>query len=219
MLKKSKKIGFTLAETLITLGIIGVVAALVIPPLISQYEQTQNIVAWKKIYSTIDQAQRQIMNDNGGSLTNGFGLITSADRVASSNNFAVGFIPYLRVVKQCGADPSAIQQGCYSGTFKALTDDYTVTNYPATYNASVILNDGAFVLFYSGTTSGTFSNDSHLFIDVNGSKLPNRFGKDIFDMFYNSTKGIFVPNNYGSTNQKCDGDGWNCSSYYLINNN
>ena len=48
--------GFTLAEVLITLGIIGVVAALTIPTLISNTTGAQFKTAYKKALSTLNQA-------------------------------------------------------------------------------------------------------------------------------------------------------------------
>lgn len=47
--------GFTLAEVLITLGIIGVVAAITIPSLISNYQMTANRTRLKKIVSILNQ--------------------------------------------------------------------------------------------------------------------------------------------------------------------
>ena len=50
------KKGFTLAEVLITLGIIGVVAALTMPTLMSNYRKHQTVTQLKKAYSEISQA-------------------------------------------------------------------------------------------------------------------------------------------------------------------
>ena len=47
---------FTLAEVLITLGIIGIVAAMTLPSLVQNYKEKQTVVALKKIYSTMSQA-------------------------------------------------------------------------------------------------------------------------------------------------------------------
>ena len=49
------KKAFTLAEVLITLGIIGVVAALTMPALIANYKKQQTIVQLKKAYTTLAQ--------------------------------------------------------------------------------------------------------------------------------------------------------------------
>lgn len=62
-----KKLAFTLAEVLITLGIIGVVAALTLPALISNYKKQETTARLKKFYSTMSQAIILSENDNGSS--------------------------------------------------------------------------------------------------------------------------------------------------------
>ena len=57
------KKGFTLAEVLITLGIIGVVAAMTIPTLVSKSQQRQHVVAWRKAYAEIYHALRLMQAD------------------------------------------------------------------------------------------------------------------------------------------------------------
>lgn len=57
--------GFTLAEVLITLGIIGVVAALTLPSLITQHRRTEYSARLKKFYSTMEQAIRMSEMENG----------------------------------------------------------------------------------------------------------------------------------------------------------
>lgn len=59
------KKGFTLAEVLITLGIIGVVAAMTMPTLINNINNKQNIAALKKAYSLISQAGVDVIRENG----------------------------------------------------------------------------------------------------------------------------------------------------------
>ncbi len=59
-----RKRAFTLAEVLITLGIIGVVAAMTIPVLITKYQKEQIVVRLKKTYTVMNQAVRMsIAND------------------------------------------------------------------------------------------------------------------------------------------------------------
>ncbi len=52
----AKKIAFTLAETLIVMGIIGVVAALTIPNLNSSTADKEKVAKVKKIYQNLDDA-------------------------------------------------------------------------------------------------------------------------------------------------------------------
>ena len=58
-------LGFTLAEVLITLAIIGVVAALTIPTLISKYQEKQVVSSLTKIYSTLSQAYQMMQAEYG----------------------------------------------------------------------------------------------------------------------------------------------------------
>ena len=56
---------FTLAEVLITLGIIGVVAAMTLPSLINNTEKQERREALKKAYSVLQQALLMYQKDNG----------------------------------------------------------------------------------------------------------------------------------------------------------
>lgn len=57
--------GFTLAEVLITLGIIGVVAALTMPSVINNYKEKETIAKLKKTYSVLSQAYITASNKYG----------------------------------------------------------------------------------------------------------------------------------------------------------
>lgn len=59
------KIGFTLAEILITLGIIGVVAAMTIPILMTAYQKKQTVTRLKRAYSIVQQSIRLSEDENG----------------------------------------------------------------------------------------------------------------------------------------------------------
>lgn len=59
------KKGFTLAEVLITLGIIGVVAAMTIPTLMTKYAKQRTETQLVKFYSMINQTLKMSVADNG----------------------------------------------------------------------------------------------------------------------------------------------------------
>lgn len=67
------KKAFTLAEVLITLGVIGVVAAMTLSVLINKYRERQYVVGLKKAVAIIDNAYRLAIYENGGS--NDFGYL------------------------------------------------------------------------------------------------------------------------------------------------
>lgn len=56
---------FTMAEVLITLGIIGIVAAMTLPALVAKYQKNVTSNRLKKIYSTLSQALNRSQVDNG----------------------------------------------------------------------------------------------------------------------------------------------------------
>ncbi len=60
-----KKQAFTLAEVLITLGIIGVVAAMTIPILMTAYRKKQTVTRLKRAYSIVQQSIRLSEDENG----------------------------------------------------------------------------------------------------------------------------------------------------------
>ena len=58
-----KKLGFTMAEVLITLGIIGIVAAMTIPQVINGYKEREYIAKLKKFYTIINQTMMMAVED------------------------------------------------------------------------------------------------------------------------------------------------------------
>lgn len=97
MLKTLKALqGFTLAEVLITLGIIGIIAAMTIPSLLNQTNNTQYVSAFKKEYSTFSQAYNKFVAD-GNSMQDAFPGTNNG--AAALNKIA----PYLNLSKNCGA--------------------------------------------------------------------------------------------------------------------
>lgn len=107
-MKKNKlKFGFTLAEVLITLGIIGVVAALTLPTLIQHHKKSVVETRLKKFYTTMNQAILMAKNDYGDFENWDFFLGNKYDEEANLINqseatkarFEKYFKPYLNIVK------------------------------------------------------------------------------------------------------------------------
>lgn len=103
---------FTLAEILITLGVIGVVAALTIPTLISNYQKAQYITALKKAYSQFNQVLSQIALDNGcsGDLACTGLFQAAAWGFDTSQPVGEELIKYFKVAQNCGLDTN---QACF----------------------------------------------------------------------------------------------------------
>ena len=60
-----RRAAFTLAEVLITLGIIGVVAAMTLPTLVANYKEKQRVTQLKKSYSVLQQAFLRAVEKHG----------------------------------------------------------------------------------------------------------------------------------------------------------
>lgn len=200
--------GFTLAEVLITLGIIGVVAAMTIPALISSTNDNELRAALKKEVSVISQAAMQMAADNGGTLQGLF--VYNVDNTTP-------FVKYLSAVNICNGNIDT--KGCWHFNGKWLRSDGTtpyLSDYTAFYasNSGIVLKDGTLVLvgnggsstctgawvgFENGGTrnwvSGQPADCEVVFVDVNGFKGPNRISKDIFALSIREP-GIVYPGVY-----------------------
>ena len=100
------KKGFTLAEVLITLGIIGVVAAMTLPTLVQNYKEQETVTRVKKFYSVFSQAYAMAVLENGTIDT--WGLVNSErdkdgmyteDSLKQNEIFIQKIAPYLKKIK------------------------------------------------------------------------------------------------------------------------
>ena len=191
--------GFTLAEVLITLGIIGVVAAMTMPSLINSTQKKELVAQYKKAYSVISQAYLMILNDNGGSLE---GVFTS------NNDYIDIFSKYIKNVKKCQTNDQITR--CYIDSFKTLSGR---TIYGDT-GSTLTTPDGAILLFHHFNSSCTSTTEleepigcGRIRVDVNGVKKPNTVGYDIFDI-YITQKGILPRGHENTTIEEINSEGW-----------
>ena len=191
----TKRFGFTLAEVLITLGIIGVVAAMTIPTLISNTNGAKFRSQFKKTLSTLNQAglmaQAQYDFDYAGAtggITTGSGESAttsdcgSGDDPNSDMTFCALLNGTLTGYQYMGKPNSGAEEdtSTFSYSFTSTTLD-AASNY-IVYS----LADGSMVGFdpsatgcsvAPGKTAGDLVVDAPEcigFIDVNGATLPNR---------------------------------------------
>lgn len=176
------KKAFTLAEVLITLGIIGVVAAMTMPTLIQNHQKRSLEVATQKFYSMMSQAVRQYMADEDVDDLRNTWLASdnqddwrSPQAKASIENFITR---YLKVVKECTDNADE----CFAEKYKTWDNqEVSMNNF---YN-SYVLSDGSVVLAEHVGTYGPIA----LYVDVNGKKGPNKIGYDLWnmDIFYDGS--------------------------------
>ncbi len=194
----NKLIGFTLAEVLITLGIIGVVAAMTLPSLIANYKRKVVVTQLKKTYSTLSQAFERSKADYGDSsnwdLGGNYLLSVNEVRKVTENFSKIYLIPYLSKVKE--AKYTSWKDVGY--TYIKISSDWTTEQNLNSPGQILILSDGT-ILQVSVVTSnyGTIEDRDDriiaimIYADVNGLKNPNELGKDIFAFRMSLTDGKF----------------------------
>ena len=204
-----KKSAFTLAEVLITLGIIGVVAALTVPAIITKYKKVVTIAKLKKTYSILNQIAMHSIDDNW--ISDLSSLDFNAEAV--ENYFKTYWQPYFK-------DSIVISENGYqlygtSRPFSGLNGSAGSIGILTSYSEGRIYfttSDGTgyclMLLTYVNDGDNTviqFNSKPSVFVDINGTKKPNTFGKDvfIFDFYENTVKPRGANQNMETLNNNC----------------
>ena len=192
-------LGFTLAEVLVTIGIIGIVAALTIPNLTRKWEERAIISKYKKMYSTLANAYNRAVADNGS---------PEYWDLSDKSSLLKMLEPYLNVTERCYN-----KKGCVSdGLFNALSGEVRYgrisqnTAYPKLrLNGGfslVVLDpihngceyDSTYTNSEGNTVTSHITNDcgpiTGVITNAKGKNYINYLGKDHF-MFQVTTKGIY----------------------------
>lgn len=195
------KKGFTLAEVLITLGIIGVVAAMTIPTLIAKLRNTRDSAALKEDFSILKQMMLSA-NDDGA-----MGEIVVGNNMDEMKKwFNTYFLPYIKVVNVCYGT-----NGCFPEKIKTSNGSKWPASKPCgAASIAFTLNNGSYVCMddFGDTRFGVEPRGVTIgiLVDVNGDKNPNQFGKDIFAFVFKDES--LVPGGYDMTQAQIDE---NCS--------
>ena len=194
---KNRKAAFTLAEVLITLGIIGVVAAMTLPTLIQNHQKQVWATSAKKSYAVISNMLQKMMADEGASSITNTTLFTDGLCTTSNNcedsygnpGILKNLIPkYLKVTKTCedsecnikyrravlkGNNVLEVEPDLYSVSFLMFSD--------GTKPYGFYTNDGKIYYFdLWGRYGESASASIKVCFDINGEKGPNTRGRDVF---------------------------------------
>ena len=234
----SRKIAFTLAEVLITLGIIGIVAAMTMPVLIQKTKEKETISKLKKFNSVMNQAFTIAKVQNGE--VEDWGLQVAGQTAdPDENQQAIDkqmkdkvwniLSPNLKITSRCTATKGDCVQ------YDRYSLDGTKFDY---FEPMVIFADGSVIV---GTTvksptcegvRGTSENLKHVcgevFVDINGPKPPNATGKDVF-IFYFTKYGVlpagtkdetvFTMDKYCNKGETNILNGYGCAAWIIYNEN
>lgn len=215
------KTGFTLAEVLITLGIIGIVAAMTLPTLVGNYRKKELEVRLKKAYSVINNVHNtlHLKYDN---VYNYF--VTDNPTIELRRAHFEAFFNELQAPERCGSLRNITSKKCFDTTTGSLRSIYKTLNNKETLNTTNMLQENAIIdrdgtIYFVGNVVNFQWNNSYT-VDINGKKGPNRAGYDVFIFFFDTKDDKLTPYRL---NGFCDKDnsnvhnGFGCT-YYAVNN-
>lgn len=161
--KRHTKNGFTLAEILITLGIVGVIAAMTLPTLINNAAEKELKTAYKQAYA--DMANAVILTSSEQLFLPRNGTIF--DWAPNVSNF-ITLSAKFKIQKSCLYD--ANPYGCWKQITTSQESDQVHAGCPS---------------FIDASGRSWLNENMAIFVDVNGFKGPNIYGKDRWPLYLN----------------------------------
>lgn len=210
----AKNRAFTLAEILITLGVIGIVAAITIPSISHTLYEKRTVALLKETQSIMAQAVRAAEEEDGE--VSGWGLKNNASE-NDAKIIAEKLLKHIKVAQDCQTyDPQGI---CMPNvTYKCLNGSYWSNYATARGYYKIKLNNGVGLLWRSGSPADVEKGVYIDFIlDVNGKTPPNVIGQDVFELFYekSSVRAAGAPGYAASDQCRKNGTGWGCTYHVL----
>lgn len=192
MFNKNKK-AFTMAEVLMVLGIIGVVAALTLPNLKDNADEQFYVAKAAKVYSEMETAFSRAQMKYGENIADWSGVANNT----TGTGIASKMKKYMDVTTDCGT-------GANSRCWRSSTENNSAYK--------IELKDGTTMSFYNNIQVSAFANSPFpgiILLDLDGpAKGPNTMGIDQFMVSYNAKKissGIDMVGYNGVTSPTSDG--------------
>lgn len=190
------KVGFTLAEVLVTLGIVGVVSALTVPSLMKNHQRQVFVTQLHKVYNEMQQAVDMYVADNRYTSLGESRLRNNASELKNFVN------TYFKIVKDCGTH----YVPCFADEYSSLNGD-TASIKNGLCNMIVTIADGASICFdvakmdnetnedgedlTSANSVGTDGEIMVVEVDINGKQGPNVYGRDMFNFVVGKNGNIY----------------------------
>ncbi len=232
----SRKFGFTLAEVLITLGIIGVVAAMTMPSLIQKYQERETVVKLKKFYSTLSQSYLFAVQKYGtpsewGISDRSVGTTNEDDDSFVSdggNLIKQRLFENVKKIKDC--DDAKKSDRCTASEYYYLNGNKDTLANNGSTTAGVMADGSVFLILpqmgqqWDNRGNGALSQVFGLiYLDTNGKNPPNTYGKDLF-FFYLTNKGIVPAGTEDEAKgnwpfSSCHQKGAGCAAWVIYNEN
>lgn len=166
-----KKNAFSLAEIVVTIAVLGVIAAITVPSLQADARKKAQAAQIKKVYSELNQAVNLFTSDNGTI------KMYRASAFTDQESFEEKFVKkYLNVVKVC---PKGDSKDCFSDEIKAVSNLYP----------SYLLDNGVALQFQVAFPATRSTLRSPIIVDINGPNKPNKTGRDVFAFAFDYNNG------------------------------
>lgn len=162
------KKGFTLAEVLVTLGIIGVVSAMTVPTLMQNYQRKSYVTQLHKFYTELSQALIQYQTDKNA-------LNLREAGFTSDDNIYQFMKSYFKIVQDCGTDRTP----CFPEEYRKLSGITTKEGWVSKRHY-VLASGSAIGTYYRSDVDNLIAE---FWIDINGQQGPNVVGRDLFALY------------------------------------
>lgn len=161
------KKAFTLSEVLITLTVIGIISLLVLPNLITNYENKSYVAQLLTTYNLISNASNQLLTKE---------RVNNLANTSLSDNPKEFLTKYFNITKDCGDSP----ENCFNASYRSL-DGSKTENMTVSDSYCVTIATGAAICMSKMTyDTDSAKGFSTIKIDVNGLEHPNMGGRDLF---------------------------------------
>ena len=186
--------GFTLAEVLITLAVIGIIAAIILSQLITNYKKKETVVRLKKAYSVVSQILMASQADNGD--------IATWEVLSDGHDF---FETYIKNYVQYTKEYFSSELWDIASRKLLNGKNYGGTTYASSSKTSYhfLTNDGTLITLNNHSSAGYI----WVGIDTNGLSNPNQIGKDTFLFMFTTEYGLQPLGGLGTT------AGWSYGDY------
>ena len=198
---KHHKLGFTLAEVLITLGIIGVVVAMTLPTLIARHQEKVWTTSFLRVYSILENAYRRVQEEYG--TFDNWGTFTATEggnrrsTVKAKDLYEYMIKPYVEV-NEAYIPKDGNWDWIGSNSNKCWPEkSYYLDKSPYSSNANGEYKARPAVSLKSGECIVLGYGNGDFIVDLNSQKGPNTLGKDqfVFSFDYKQKERI-KPGNY-----------------------
>ncbi len=176
-MKLKKIFGFSLAEMLVAIAIIGIVAALTIPVVYSNHQKKAYLISLEKNYSDINQVMSLfIVTELVQNISRSYLAVkkSEADATDITNSSGRFLKKYFDVSNDCGTTLTP----CFAATYSNINGNKSAALDCSGY--SVTLKNGAAICLEPPLSNGANFTPGQLFIDINGQDDPNIGGRDMF---------------------------------------